>query len=74
MIEWETNEVFVEDITQLDQQQGNDGQNYRSIASDDPQEQCKATTLPSFINVSLTWSGSIFGEALQSLSPPSVIV
>ena len=69
----ETNEVFVEDITQLDEQ-GSNEQSHRSVASEDPHEQCKATTLPSFINVSLTWSGSLFGETLQSLSPPSVIV
>ena len=44
------------------------------VASDNAYEQCKAKTLPSFVNASLTWSGSIFGEALQSLSPPSVVV
>ena len=44
------------------------------VASNDAYKQCKADTLPSFVNVSLTWSGSLFGKALQSFSPPSVIV
>ena len=44
------------------------------LASDNPYEQCKATALPSFINVSLVWHGSSFGKAFKSLSPPSIIV
>ena len=44
------------------------------VSSGNAYEQCKTKILPSFVNASLTWSGSIFGRALQSLSPPSVIV
>lgn len=44
------------------------------VSSEDSYEQCKADTLPSFVNISLTWSGLTFGKALKSLSPPSVMV
>ena len=50
----------------------NNGSNI--ISSDNPYEQCKSDALPSFINVSLTWKGSTYGKALNSLSPPSVVV
>ena len=49
-------------------------ENSNVVASNDSYEQCKADTLPSFINVSLTWGGYTFGNALKSLSPPSVVV
>ena len=74
---WQQTSVFVEDIFQSDQRNSN--QNYRGvtadgIADDETHERCVATVLPSFVNVSLTWTGSVFGEALKKLSPPSVMV
>lgn len=63
----ETNELSIEDL--------NSDQSHRGVASsEDSYEQCKAKTLPSFANISLTWSGQIFGEALNKLSPPTVMV
>ena len=47
------------------------------ISSEDSYEQCKSNTLPSFINVSMTWGGPENMEALsafKALSPPSVII
>lgn len=65
-----TNEFSTEDLNQ-----DSSDQNSRSIATaSDSYEQCKSRSLPSFINVSLTWSGQLFGEALKQLSPPSVVV
>ena len=52
----------------------NSRNNQGIVASNDSYEQCKADTFPSFINVSLTWDGYTFGNALKSLSPPSIIV
>ena len=49
----------------------------RNVASQGtPLEQCKANTLPSFINHSLSWpdNNGIISEAFESLSPPSIIV
>ena len=69
--------VEVEDIpeiVQLSSEQNSEQQGQRSIASEDTYEQCKANVLPSFANVSMTWSGSAFGEGLKSLSPPTVAV
>ena len=52
----------------------NSRNNQGIVASENSYEQCRANVLPSFVNVSLTWSGSAYGRALQSLSPPSVMV
>ena len=52
----------------------NSRNNQGIVASENFYEQCRANALPSFVNVSLTWSGSAYGKALKSLSPPSVMV
>ena len=47
------------------------------IFSDEAYKQCKANTLPSFINVSMSWGQAKYMAALKgykSLSPPVVIV
>ena len=45
------------------------------VASNNPEEQCRANALPSFVNVSLGWRNSSTPlEAFKKLSPPSVMV
>ncbi len=45
------------------------------VAYNDPDKQCKADNLPSFINVSLGWGNSLTPlSAFKQLSPPSIMV
>lgn len=72
----DNSKVEVESLPALETnyQSQNQNEDQRNIASYDTREQCKIHTLPSFANISLTWAGSLFGEALSSLSPPVVPV
>ena len=46
-----------------------------SVGSGGIEQSCESQSLPSFVNVSLSWGESnIFTEALGSMSPPSIIV
>ena len=51
-------------------------QNERGVSgsAEEAQEQCRLEQLPSFINLSITWRGSLPETAFQKLSPPSVLV
>ena len=44
------------------------------VASEDSSVQCRATNLPSFINMSIGWPGSLVEEGVQNISPPAVLV
>ena len=64
----ELEEVYTQDNPEME----------REIATTDSdtdsEKQCKAKNLPSFINMSIGWRGSLVEEGLKYISPPSILV
>ena len=63
MIEEGSGEIYTQDTA-----------NAERILANTDNEQCRAENLPSFVNMSIGWRGSLVEEGLQNISPPAILV